>query len=408
MQLPPDPLLGPVPLTDPVAAAAVLKPTLSPGLAPPRLRLRYLEHDVGASILVWYRAEIGADGADVVMSRGRRQWPLRHPDPSGGGSGPAAELLAAGVRQPTVDVDGTTVAWYPFDPALPALAGDPGAFVPAGPERPDGPWRRLAWMPHQRAVLAAGGVVVKMEAELDRLQAGVRHLHLLRSVVRTPEVLAVDERAGVYVLELLAGRPLGPPDAIAWANAAGALVGRIMAAGDSTSGGTDGWPVPPIGPSDLLAATVPVQRLAAHAAPDLAARIERVALRLAASMPDPAPTTPLRLTHGDFNAGQLVARPGGDLGLVDTDTLCLAPAGQDLATYATNLLAGRAGDLAVADAALAGLLAGYGAPAPHELAWLMAVAALRRLDRPIRRYKASWRERLHRLLADVETLAARA
>ncbi len=407
MQLPPDPLLGPVPLTDPVAVAAILGSTLVPGTAPPRLRLRYLEHDVGASILVWYRAETGSGGADVVVSRGRRpRAPLRT-DPSGGAPGPAAELLAAGVRNPTADVDGTTVAWYPFDPALPALAADPGAFVPAGQVRPDDPWRRLAWMPHQRAVLASGGVVVKMEAELDRLQAGVRHLHLLRAVVRTPEVLAVDERAGVYVQELLAGRPLGPPDAVARANAAGALAGRIMTAGDSTAGGTGGWSVPRIGPSDLLAATVPVQRLAAHAAPDLAARIERVALRLGASMLDPAPATPLHLTHGDFNAGQLVARPRGDLGLVDTDTLCLAPAGQDLATYATNLLAGRAGDLAVADSALAGLLVGYGASAPHELPWLVAVAALRRLDRPIRRYKANWHERLDRLLTDVETLAAR-
>lgn len=407
MPLPPDSLLGPVPLTDPVAVAAILGPTLSSGMAPPRLRLRYLEHDVGTSILVWYRAGIGSDGVDVVVSRGRRQWPPLRPDPSGGAPGPAAELRAAGVRQPTADVDGTTVAWYPFDPALPALAADPGAFVPAGPARPDGPWRRLAWMPHQRAVLAAGGVVVKMEAEPDRLRAGVRHLHLLRSVVRTPEVLAVDDGAGVYVQELLAGRPLGPPDAVAWANAAGALAGRIMAAGDSTGGGTGGWPVPRIGPSDLLAATAPVQRLAAHAAPDLAARIERLALRLDASTPRPASATPLHLTHGDFNAGQLVARPRGDLGLVDTDTLCLAPAGQDLATYATNLLAGRAGDLAAADSALAGLLVGYGAPAPHELPWLMAVAALRRLDRPIRRYKANWHERLSRLLTDVETLAAR-
>lgn len=407
MQLPPDPLLGPVPLTDPVAVAAALAPTLVPAMTSPRLRLRYLEHDVGASILVWYRAEIGSDGADVVVSRGRQQWPPLRPEQSVGAPGPAAELLAAGVRRPNADVDGTTVAWYPFDPALPALAADPGAFVPAGPERAAGPWRRLAWMPHQRAVLAAGSVVVKMEAELDRLRAGVRHLDLLRPVVRTPEVLAVDEASGVYVQELLAGRPLGPPDAVAWANAAGALAGRIVAAGASTGAGAGGWPVPLIGPSDLLAATAPVRRLAVHAAPDLAARIERVALRLGASTPPPGPATPLHLTHGDFNAGQLVARPRGDLGLVDTDTLCLAPAGQDLATYATNLLAGRVGDLAVADSALAGLLVGWGAPAPDELPWLLAVAALRRLDRPIRRYKANWYERLHRLLTDVETLAAR-
>ncbi|MDH5290072.1 MAG: hypothetical protein OEY41_08735, partial [Acidimicrobiia bacterium] len=116
-------------------------------------------------------------------------------------------------------------------------------------------------------------------------------------------------------------------------------------------------------------------------------------------------TAPLRLAHGDFNAGQLVARPRGQLALVDTDTLCLAPDGQDLATYAANLLAGRLGDLPAAEAALAGLVEGYG-PAPEALPWLVAVAALRRLDRPIRRYKSTWQRRVTQLLTDLEILTA--
>jgi len=410
VELPPDPLLGPAHLTDPVAVAAMLAPGLAPGAGPLRLRLRYVEHDVGTSLLARYRAEVGDATTDVVVSCRRRSWTageLEAPPPSGTPTPVDAVALldAAGVRQPVAEMAGTTVAWYPFDPGLPALAHDPADHLPAGVERPAGPWRRLAWMPQQRAVLAAGNVVVKMEAEPDRLQAGVRYLDLLRPVVRTPEVLAVHEPAGVYVQELLGGRPLGPPDAVAWAAAAGALVERITAAGGDTP--ADHWPVPRVEPSDLLAATVPVHRLVVHAAPELASRIDRVVVGLQLGAPAPgAAATNLRLAHGDFNAGQLLAMPQGRLGLVDTDTLCLAPARQDLACYAANLLAGRPGDLPRAEAALAGLAQGYG-PAPEALPWLLAVAALRRLDRPIRRYKSSWRRRVEQLLTDVEALAAR-
>lgn len=405
MALPPDPQIDPVPLTDPASVAAILGPTLTPAAAPPRLRLRYLEHDVGVSLLVWYRAESDGGGADVVVSQGRRSWPSPLPALEAAAAAGGAALGNAGVERPAAEVAGTTVAWYPFDPALPALARDPATLVPAdvGKRRAEGPWRRLAWVPQQRAVLAAGDVVVKIEADPDRLRAGVRHLELLRPLVRTPAVLAVDEPSGVYVQELLAGRALGPPDAVAWAAAAGELVARLVAA---TSGTADPWPIPSVTPPDLLAATGPVQRLVAHAAPDLAPRIARVAGALAASLPHPDALPDLHLAHGDFNAGQLLARPRGGLGLVDTDTLCLAPAGLDLATYAANLLAGRPDDLAAADAALAGLHQGYGEP-PEQLPWLTAVAALRRLDRPIRRYKSNWRLRVGRHLADVEALAAR-
>jgi len=377
--------------------AALLAPGLAPDSGPPRLRLRYLEHEVGRSLLARYRAEIGATVTDVVVSRGRRSW-----GPSQLGN--PALLGAAGVVRPAAETAGITVAWYPFDPGLPGLARDPAGYLPPEVGRPDGPWRRLAWMPQQRAVLGAGNVVVKIEAETERLRAGVRCLDLLRPVVRTPEVLAVDEPAGVYVQELLAGRPLGSPDAIAWAAAAGVMVGHIVAAGDD--GPSARWPLPRVDPTDLLAATVPVRRLVTHAAPDLAPRIERVATTLeAAAGSGPVATAPLRLAHGDFNAGQLVARPRGQLALVDTDTLCLAPDGQDLATYAANLLAGRPGDLPAAEAALAGLVEGYG-PAPEALPWLVAVAALRRLDRPIRRYKSTWQRRVTQLLADLEILTA--
>ena len=415
MQLPSDPRVDPVPLTDPAAVAAILAPTLAPSAGPPRLRLRYLEHDVESSLLVWYRAETPEGGADVVVSRRRRSWPAPLPELDAASAAAGTDALrAAGVVRPAAEVAGTTVAWYPFDPGLPALARDPARLVPpeVGPQPPrllpSDAWRRLAWVPQQRAVLATDRLVVKIEADPERLRAGVRNLELLRPIVRTPAVLAVDEPSGVYVQELLAGRPLGPPDAPAWAATAGELVARLVAATATRAADSDAdpWPVPPVGPSDLLAATEPVQRLVTHAVPDLAPRIARVAEALASAAPRPGDPADLRLAHGDFNAGQLLALPGGGLGLVDTDTLCLAPAGLDLASYAANLLAGRPGDLAAADAALAGLLQGYG-DRPEPLPWLTAVVALRRLDRPIRRYKRNWRQRVERHLADVETLAER-
>lgn len=421
MQLPPDPLVDPVPLTDAAAVATLLADTLAPAAGPLRLRLRYLEHDIGASLLVWYRAETSEGGADVVLSRHRRSWPETPPGWEAASAAAGTDALrASGVERPAADVAGTTVAWYPFDPGLPALARDPAGLVPAdaGPRasrrRPDSPWRRLAWVPQQRAVLATDDLVVKIEADPERLRAGVRNLELLRPIVRTPAVLAVDEPSGVYVQELLAGRPLGPPDAAAWAGTAGELVARMVAATATATAaatrasgpGDDPWPVPPVGPPDLLAVTEPVQRLVAHAAPDLAPRIARVAEALAVSAPRLDGPSDLHLAHGDFNAGQLLALPRGGLGLVDTDTLCLAPAGLDLASYAVNLLAGRPDDLIAADATLVSLLQGYGEP-PQPLPWLTAVAALRRLDRPIRRYKANWRQRVERHLADVETLVGR-
>lgn len=338
--------------------------------------MRYLEHDVGRSLLVHHAVDVDGATRDLVVSTGRLRFDAAAIDAAAGA------LDDVGIAQPAAQLGDVTVAWYPFDPGLPLLAGLAGRGA------------RLAWVPERRAVLADGERVIKLEADPAQVRAAVRALERLRPVVRVPDVLEVDLAAGTFVQERLAGRALGADDVVPRAAAAGALAARIagVAADD----------LPELGAPQLLAGLRHVTALVAHAAPELAARIDAVERLLA----ERAPTLPLVAAHGDFTIGQLIGRDDGSLALVDTDTLCRAPAGLDLAAYATNLLSGRPGDLERMDAALDAVRRGHGGE-PDGLPWLVATSALRRIDRPIRRYKRSWPERVALLLVHVEGLATR-
>ena len=139
-----------------------------------------------------------------------------------------------------------------------------------------------------------------------------------------------------------------------------------------------------------------------------------------------APTTqPLVPAHGDWTCGQLLdlagepeaadavdgIRAGADHGLVvvDVDTAAFATEATDPAAYAANLTSGRVGDDARTAEALDRLLTGLG-HRPGALGWHLAVALLRRADRPLRRFKTDWPDRTVRLLDGVQdavTLAGR-
>ena len=111
----------------------------------------------------------------------------------------------------------------------------------------------------------------------------------------------------------------------------------------------------------------------------------------------------LVVAHGDFNLSQLLERDG-ELIVVDTDTMCRAPDGYDLAGYIANLLSGRGDDLDDARAATPLLIEGYGAR-PDHLDWLIAVSTLRRVDRPIRRRKKRWPDRTVAMVEAAQVLA---
>lgn len=344
--------------------------------------MRYLEHDVGRSLLVQHRVLLAGGPRDVVVSTGRRRFDVEALVAARG------RLGAAGVAQPAAELGAVTVAWYPFDPGLPLLAGDHAAI--AGPE----PLERLAWVPQQRVVLARGARVLKLDAEPARIDAAVRALARLRPVVRVPDVLEVDAASGAFVQERLGGRALGADDALARAAQAGALVAAIA--------GVPADDLPALPAAGLLAALAGPLRLVVHAVPELAGRVAALEQLLV----EAAPELPLVACHGDFNIGQLLAGADDRLALVDTDTLCRAPLGLDLAAYATNLMSGRDGDLEHMDAALDAACRGFGAR-PQGLDWLVAATALRRLDRPLRRLKRRWPERVARLLGDAEELGRR-
>jgi hypothetical protein len=100
--------------------------------------------------------------------------------------------------------------------------------------------------------------------------------------------------------------------------------------------------------------------------------------------------------------GQLITSTHGVV-VTDVDMLCQAPAAYDLASYAANLVSGRPGDEAHAEAALTAVVAAHGhVPA---LRWHLATALLRRCDRPFRRAKKQWPDRATSILDLAESVS---
>ena len=92
--------------------------------------------------------------------------------------------------------------------------------------------------------------------------------------------------------------------------------------------------------------------------------------------------------------------------MLDFDEACRAPRALDVASYAANLVSGRPGDLACADAALEALLEGYG-ERPEGLQWYYAASLLRRAPSPFRLHKRRWTRRVESIIAAAETVLAR-
>lgn len=132
-------------------------------------------------------------------------------------------------------------------------------------------------------------------------------------------------------------------------------------------------------------------------APADGARAARLLARLEATAAAPGRLVP---SHGDCNVGQLLDHDG-ELGMLDFDAACAAPAALDLASYAANLVSGRPGDLDDTLHALDELCAGYGGR-PDGLRWHLAAVLLRRSDRSFRRLKRTWPERTTALVDAAE------
>ncbi len=367
-------------------------------------RVRYLEYDPGRSILVTLAVTAGETTYDVVVSsgrlrpsddqpalvagaRGHRGQGRRRHRPRGGGRQEPETPLAEWGEPPVV------VAWYPVDVGLPLLASptEMSALLRLRP----GQVRRLAWMPQQRAVLRVGDVVVKLQRTPQEAERTVDTMLATADWLPTARLVNAEVASGAVVQTALPGHPLTRMDAVGAGREAAAMIRRLHNSPVATKVDRP--------PGALLEQCRPVLGLVAFACPDLHERIEALVRRLEDTAPAGSELVP---SHGDFTMGQLLRAPEGTLTVVDTDTLCRAPAAYDLGSYAANLVSGRDDDLAAARFAVGELLDGYGS-IPDGLDWYLAAGVLRRLDRALRRAKKDWQVRTARTLDAAEALAPR-
>lgn len=323
------------------------------------LRLRYAEHEPGVSIVV------------VVEVDGR--------------------LAAVSIGRLAPIADGPQVARFPDDVGLPACrAGWDEVERRLGPVRDA---ERLAWVPHRRLVLGTGASVVKLHAASAETVDAVELTGLAAEVVAAPEVLAVEPDLAVHVQARVPGRTLERADAVGRAADAVAVLDDLAH--------LDPARLRPHPPAELLAQCRPVVRLVEFSVPGLADRAERLLVTLAERCPDAARPV---AAHGDFNVGQLLD-DGRRLVVVDTDTLCAAPAEYDPASYCANVVSGRPDDLDDARE-LARVVCGAagGRLDADVFDWYLAAMVVRRLDRAIRRTKRDWPERTERLVEAAEEL----
>lgn len=323
-------------------------------------RLRYVEHEPGRSMVV----VVATDDQLAAVSIGR--------------------IAAA--------ADGPQVVRYPDDPGLPAAAlGWHEAGRRLGIELDPARCERLAWVPHRRLVLGLGATVVKLHAAPGETADALVCTARAAEAVAVPRVLAADEALAIHVQERVAGRQLERVDAeLALPRAAILLADlrRLDPAG-----------LRPHPPAALLEQCRPVVGLVAFSASELAGRVEHLLATLERRLPDAGPPV---AAHGDFNVGQLLDADGR-LVVVDTDTLCAAPAEYDPASYAANVVSGRPDDQEAARR-LAERFARDSVLDRDVLDWYLAAMVVRRLDRAIRRAKRDWPERTLRLVDAAERL----
>lgn len=368
-------------LTDPDGGSGALERAAGRPLG--SARVRYLEHNPGRSFLVHLRVPGAPTAGDVV---------------AGGDVADGGDVVASRTLHGPRSGAGLQLAWFPADLALPLLA-DPARLAELlGLDPADEP-ELLAWTPQHRAVLRAKDVVVKLYATPAEAVAARDHLVTVSTLVPSARLVRADVEAGAVVQTRLAGPPLLRRDALGSARDA-ARLGRLLHAGPRVATGLGHHRPEHHTAASMLRLCEPVTRLVSFTQPELAERIDAVTARLRETAA-PSDAAEAVLSHGDFTWGQLLRAGDGQLALLDTDTLCLAPAAFDLASYAANLVSGRPDDLALALRVLDELVRGYDGR-PPGLEWWLAAVLLRRLDRPVRRLKRDWPSRAEALLEAAE------
>src|SRR5215218_2385984 len=351
-------------LLDRETMATVLRRSVRPGARIDDVRVTTVD----------YRPGSGATVAYDVSVAGRTQVAVASAGPAGCGDAartPARLAIAralgadAPVARPlTYDAGlGALVHWYPLDLAMPVLA-------------------------KPRAVLRLGDVVLKAYADDEAFRAGVDGLRIAGALAlpHGPRLHGAFADLRLTVQPALAGDPVPRVRARHVAPAAGAMLrvlheSRVPGLTVATSRSL----LDDVHESAALVAAV-APTLGPHAL-DLLARLEEHAPEADA----------LVASHGDFNVSQFLDVDGG-LAVLDFDEACLAAPALDLASYAANLVGGRAGDLERAREALDALLDGYGRR-PANVDWYLAALLLRRARNPFRLHKRRWPKRIEQMLA---------
>jgi len=381
-------------LLDRETMATVLRRSVRPGARIDDVRVTTVD----------YRPGSGATVAYDVSVAGRTQVAVASAGPAGCGDAartPARLAIAralgadAPVARPlTYDAGlGALVHWYPLDLAMPVLAKPHPELLRlaarAGADAGGAAYAEtLLYRPGQRAVLRLGDVVLKAYADDEAFRAGVDGLRIAGALAlpHGPRLHGAFADLRLTVQPALAGDPVPRVRARHVAPAAGAMLrvlheSRVPGLTVATSRSL----LDDVHESAALVAAV-APTLGPHAL-DLLARLEEHAPEADA----------LVASHGDFNVSQFLDVDGG-LAVLDFDEACLAAPALDLASYAANLVGGRAGDLERAREALDALLDGYGRR-PANVDWYLAALLLRRARNPFRLHKRRWPKRIEQMLA---------
>jgi Ser/Thr protein kinase RdoA (MazF antagonist) len=256
-----------------------------------------------------------------------------------------------------------------------------------------GPSETLLYRPGQRAVVRLGGVVLKAYADDAAFRAGVEGLRIAGGLdlPRGPRLHGAFADLRLTVQPALDGEPVPRVRAADVAPVAGRML-RVLH--DATVPG-----LAVASPEALLDDVRASAALVAAVAPHLAERAYDLLSVLEEYTPEDGDLE-LVPSHGDFNVSQFLEVDGA-LAVLDFDEACLAPAALDAASYAANLVAGRAGDLHDARHALDSLLDAYGAR-PDHLDWYLAALLLRRARNPFRLHKRRWPKRIEQMLDAAE------
>jgi ABC-type multidrug transport system fused ATPase/permease subunit len=381
------------PLLDTDAATAVLERSLAPGAEVDDVAVGRVVYKPGELVAVHYRARIGGaehdavvtrvDGADLRASVRKPRYAERAARING--RSPAPNPLSY-----DADAD-AIVSWLPFDPRLPALGETAAALarrLGVGADRVE----LLGYKPRGRAVLRLGPLILKAYGAERSYRAALAGLH---AAARAPFPTAAPAGA-VPELRLTAQREIAgrrPASALDVAADAGRLAAELQRVR------LDGIGAAPA--EHALAAAARKAGVVAAVLPELRPRLDALLARLRDGLPGPTELVP---AHGDFHVDQLLLR-SDDIAVIDFDELCLAPPALDLATYAADVVRGRADDHERVTAVLGPLLEGYG-DRPGALDWHLAAAILGRSAHPFQRQVEGWQERVEGTVAAAEACLA--